>query len=266
MDKFGERLTEYRKNKGMTQDDFAYRMGVTSQAVSKWERGQSFPDVTLTKGICEILEVDANDLLGITFRNNITENGDEKERKILLNNMCADPLQLILGEALIPAVVEGLKTDYIAKKRVSMAYQAGILVPIIRIRDEADLEANEFRIYGYGKLLYEDKIKDVDDRCFERMIDSCFESTLNNYGYILNKQIVKILVDNVKQKYPGIAEGIIPDKVSYLYLKKVLIRLIEDKVNIKNLIKIIECLEEEAIENKETDFEKIMGVIETALS
>ncbi len=37
---FGSKISEYRQNKGLTQEELAGRVGVTHQALSKWERGQ----------------------------------------------------------------------------------------------------------------------------------------------------------------------------------------------------------------------------------
>ena len=52
----GEVICQYRLSKKMTQDEFASRLGVTPQAVSKWERGNGLPDVSLIEGICSVLE------------------------------------------------------------------------------------------------------------------------------------------------------------------------------------------------------------------
>ena len=41
----GDKTSEYRQNKGLTQEELAGKIGVTPQALSKWERGQSLPDV-----------------------------------------------------------------------------------------------------------------------------------------------------------------------------------------------------------------------------
>ena len=49
----------------MTQEAFATRLGVTPQAVSRWERGNGLPDVTMLQGICEVLHINANELLGL---------------------------------------------------------------------------------------------------------------------------------------------------------------------------------------------------------
>ena len=60
---FGEFITQRRKALGMTQREFADRLFVTDSAVSKWERGMSYPDITLIRDICEILGVSEHELL-----------------------------------------------------------------------------------------------------------------------------------------------------------------------------------------------------------
>ena len=54
---FGEYICRRRKELGLTQKEFAQRLFVTESAVSKWERGLSYPDVTLLRDICAILEI-----------------------------------------------------------------------------------------------------------------------------------------------------------------------------------------------------------------
>lgn len=41
--RLGDTIATYRQNRKMTQEEFASRLGVTSQAVSKWERGWAAP-------------------------------------------------------------------------------------------------------------------------------------------------------------------------------------------------------------------------------
>jgi len=60
----GARLQKLRKQKGMTQEDLAHRIGVTGQAVSKWETDQSYPDITLITTLATILEADIHHLFG----------------------------------------------------------------------------------------------------------------------------------------------------------------------------------------------------------
>jgi len=61
---FGLRLQKLRKTKGLTQEDLADRVGVTGQAVSKWENDQSYPDITIIPTLAEILGTDINQLFG----------------------------------------------------------------------------------------------------------------------------------------------------------------------------------------------------------
>jgi transcriptional regulator with XRE-family HTH domain len=52
-----EKLATERKKKGMSQEDLASKLGVTRQAVSKWESGQSEPDITTLNKICDAFEI-----------------------------------------------------------------------------------------------------------------------------------------------------------------------------------------------------------------
>ncbi|MCL2813882.1 MAG: DUF2807 domain-containing protein [Oscillospiraceae bacterium] len=61
---FGKRIEELRKNKAMTQENLAERLGVTGQAVSKWEKGMCYPDIELIPTICAIFEIGLDDIFG----------------------------------------------------------------------------------------------------------------------------------------------------------------------------------------------------------
>ncbi len=70
---FGNFISLKRRKKGFTQKEFALRLHMTESAVSKWERGISYPDITLIKTICEILDLTEHEL--------ITASIDNKQRK-----------------------------------------------------------------------------------------------------------------------------------------------------------------------------------------
>ena len=59
----GNRISQSRKEKGITQEEMAERLGVTPQAVSKWENDISYPDILLLPKIAEILDVSVDVLL-----------------------------------------------------------------------------------------------------------------------------------------------------------------------------------------------------------
>ena len=60
---FGAYVLRRRKELGMTQKAFAEKLFVTESAVSKWERGLSYPDITMLGAICEVLGVSEHELL-----------------------------------------------------------------------------------------------------------------------------------------------------------------------------------------------------------
>lgn len=103
----GSKILECRQNKGMTQEELAGRIGVTPQALSKWERGQSLPDVALLSDLCAILGCSADYLLG-TMTTRITENDDQKSQDEIWANLrnCLEPLELAFGKDLVPAFVD----------------------------------------------------------------------------------------------------------------------------------------------------------------
>ncbi len=63
--KIGENIRRLRREADMTQEDFATRMGVSGQAVSRWETGAAYPDVELLPAIAELFGVDVEELMGV---------------------------------------------------------------------------------------------------------------------------------------------------------------------------------------------------------
>ena len=62
----GKRIAKNRKRLGMTQDALAEKLGITAQAVSKWENDQSCPDITMLPRLAEIFGITTDELLGHT--------------------------------------------------------------------------------------------------------------------------------------------------------------------------------------------------------
>ena len=60
--KIGSFISACRKQHGMTQVQFAEKLGVTNKAVSKWETGKCMPDASLFDDICLLLNITLNEL------------------------------------------------------------------------------------------------------------------------------------------------------------------------------------------------------------
>ena len=77
----GEVIRKYRKQRNLTQEEMAQRLGVTAPAVNKWENGNSLPDITLLAPIARLLRVPLDELL--SYREELTE----KERQDLIREL-----------------------------------------------------------------------------------------------------------------------------------------------------------------------------------
>lgn len=63
LSKIGGFVAECRKNKKLTQEQLAEKLCITDRAVSKWERGLSLPDASIMLELCNILDINVNELL-----------------------------------------------------------------------------------------------------------------------------------------------------------------------------------------------------------
>lgn len=108
-------IAERRKEKGMTQKQLAELLGVTDRAVSKWERGKSFPDVSLLLPLCEALSISTSEL----FAGEI----DSLQRKPSLTHEEA-------GELVVRGVGSYLKKAR-AKSLAGWAVTGGLLILLI---------------------------------------------------------------------------------------------------------------------------------------
>lgn len=66
----GKVIRKYRKNRNLTQEEMAGRLGVTASAVNKWENENSYPDITLLAPIARLLNISLDTLL--SFREDLT--------------------------------------------------------------------------------------------------------------------------------------------------------------------------------------------------
>lgn len=93
MKKLGTKITEKRKILGMTQIEFAEKMHVTRQTVSRWEAGTAMPDIDKIGEIADILGVSCDYLL----KDEAVENGAAQTRGAgkLLKSMTGKTVQLV---------------------------------------------------------------------------------------------------------------------------------------------------------------------------
>ena len=67
----GRIIRKYRKEMGITQEEMAARLGVTTPAVNKWENGNTLPDIGLVAPIARLLGISTDELL--SFKEDLTD-------------------------------------------------------------------------------------------------------------------------------------------------------------------------------------------------
>ncbi len=83
-ERFGAFIAQERRNSGMTQRDLADRLHVTDKAVSKWERGLSYPDVTLLEPLAEAFGLGVESLMACRRPAEVPPEREEGPVKALL--------------------------------------------------------------------------------------------------------------------------------------------------------------------------------------
>lgn len=72
---FANRISKFRREKGLSQKELGDLLNVSNKAVSKWENGESLPKTSTMLKLAKLLDIDGNELIGLTGNSN----NDEKE-------------------------------------------------------------------------------------------------------------------------------------------------------------------------------------------
>ncbi|KPV60662.1 flagellar biosynthesis protein FlhA [Paenibacillus sp. A3] len=201
-----------------------------------------------------------------------------------------DPIEFEFGYGLIPLADTqqgGDLLDRVILIRRQCALELGIVVPVIRIRDNIQLRPNEYVIkikgntVARGDLLLghylamspgidDDSITGIDtlEPAFglpALWIDEPTKERAELSGYtvvdppsvvathlteiikkhaheLLGRQETKALIENVKENHPALVEDLIPNVLSIGDVQKVLVKLLREKISVRDLVTILETL------------------------
>ncbi len=132
MDTIGKRIAENRKRKNLKQDELAEMLGVSAQAVSKWENDLSCPDISLLPQLSEILGVSIDEIVQGKKESKV-ELIPEEERKDMKDLM----LRIIVDSA------DGDKVRInLPMQLVKVAAEIGISMP--QVKGNSALENIDF--------------------------------------------------------------------------------------------------------------------------
>lgn len=118
MKTLGTKISELRKSKGLTQEQLAIQLNVSSQAVSKWENDLSIPDLPILIELSNIFNVTLDELIKQQERQEIVKVIEPEQRKpinqmmlrIIVNSSDGDKVRVNLPMAIIKVGLEiGMK-------------------------------------------------------------------------------------------------------------------------------------------------------------
>lgn len=107
MDEMASLITSLRKEKNWTQKELAERLGVTDKAISKWETGKSYPDISLLPKIADIFGVSTDLLLSANTNSKGVEKSSMKNKRSKQLNLILKAVSLAMGVAMLVLVLLG---------------------------------------------------------------------------------------------------------------------------------------------------------------
>ena len=137
---FKEKIVKLRKLKGLTQDEFASAVGVSRQAVYKWESGQSYPEVAKLLEIKMLFNISIDDLLDENYEVVLPE---KKKRKRLSSEVKKEIEAKVEGEEAFAK--EGAKEEEapVAAPEVKEEVPAAVVAETVSPAPEKEEEPKE---------------------------------------------------------------------------------------------------------------------------
>ena len=152
--KIGKFIAEERKAKKYTQRELADKLSISDKTISKWERGNGFPEVSLLLPLCNELEITVNELLSgerlqaMDYKKKAEENmvnlvkeAQESKKKIIMSAMVS---VLVIVAAVALFVVAGMFEMQVWTRVLLMGIGFVITVMGIAIACVLDREAGAF--------------------------------------------------------------------------------------------------------------------------
>ena len=136
----GAVIRKLREDKRMTQEELAARIYVSSKAVSKWETGQGFPDISLLEPLAKVLDISVIELLSGEDVRNMNKAGNMARGKFYVCPVCGNVIRTT-GEAVIsccgitlpPLEAEPADADHaIQKETVEDEYYVTVAHPMTK--------------------------------------------------------------------------------------------------------------------------------------
>lgn len=146
---FNEKIVKLRKLKGITQDELASAVGVSRQAVCKWESGQSYPEVSNLLELKLLFNISIDDLLDENYEVILPE----KKKRKRISNKVKEKVERELVEATSeepaaePAVAEG-----VPEVKEEPVIEAAAEPEALALEEKAEKEEGKRKVSLFGRL------------------------------------------------------------------------------------------------------------------
>jgi len=147
--KFGEFIAELRKEKNMTQNDLAKELNLTDKAISKWERGLSFPDITIWEPLAQALDISLVELIKaekvkedekIVVEDIVSETVKISTEEVNKNKKQSKVLVIIISILLILYIIATVLLNIIPGYDEQLKYSQEYLIGKSNIKGEVNIE------------------------------------------------------------------------------------------------------------------------------
>ncbi len=170
--KFGDNLRQIRKNKKMSQEQLAEKVNVTRQSVSKWENGESYPEMNNILELCKIFNCKLNDLVHTDMTDissldeeiimNVVKFNEKKQKEVkTLSNVISmiGKIGAIVLKVAIPFIILAMiLVPYVINNVEIKNNEIGFKTENIKIIDENKIEIYDIIV---GEFDIEDEDYDV---------------------------------------------------------------------------------------------------------
>lgn len=239
------RIASARRELGFTQEELAQQLGVTAQAISKWERGLSLPDISLLLALSRILHSSLEQLPDDETAPSvpIKQMSDYDHIMESLAPLRYDHLLLHIGIGIAKQCAPE-EMAHIKAIRALILTDTGVLLPAIRIMDDDSLADGACQLTSYGEAIWEHTYAKPADTSFKDIASEVENAIRKNLPLFVNRHMILLLVENLRNHLPYCVEGVVPERISLTELTRHCRSLVAEGKSIRNLPGILSDLED----------------------
>jgi flagellar biosynthesis protein FlhA len=226
--------------------------------VEKLEEEQQIEEVRSPESVVSLLSVDPLEFefgYGLIPLADAQQGGDLLDRIILIRRQCALELGFVVPVIRIRDNIQLKPNEYIIKVKGNKVAQGELLLNHYLAMSPGFEDSSITGIatvepaFGLPALWIDEEMKERAELAGYTVVDPpsvvathLTEVIKKHCHELLGRQETKMLIDNVKETYPALVEDLIPGMLSIGDVQKVLVKLLREKISIRDLVTILETL------------------------